>query len=69
MLYYYLESWPKHMRQTLVLNSALPEKFNPIFEQFLLVLTKLSFWEEDWTLGYNSLKIWDLPDIPDFLRS
>ena len=24
---------------------------------FLLVLTKFSFWREDWTLGYNSMKI------------
>ena len=24
---------------------------------FLLVLTKFSFWEEDWALGYNSMKI------------
>ena len=30
---------------------------------FLLVLTKFSFWEEDWALGYNSVKIWDLLNI------
>ena len=24
---------------------------------FLLVQTKFPFWEEDWTLGYNSIKI------------
>ena len=24
----------------------------------LLVLTKLSFWEEDWALGYTSMKFW-----------
>ena len=24
---------------------------------FLLVLTKFSFWEENWALGYNSMKI------------
>ena len=26
------------------------------FSSFLLVLTKCSFWEEDWALGYNSMK-------------
>ena len=26
------------------------------FSSFLLVLTKVSFWEEDWALGYNSMK-------------
>ena len=30
---------------------------------FSLVLTKFSFWEEDWALGYNSMKIWDLLNI------
>ena len=24
---------------------------------FLLVLTKFSFWEKEWALGYNSMKI------------
>ena len=38
---------------------------------FLLVSTKFSFWEEDWALGYNSIKFWDLdvsqfPKIPSF---
>ena len=26
------------------------------FGSFFLVLTKCSFWEEDWALGYNSMK-------------
>ena len=30
---------------------------------FLLVLKKISFWEEDWAPGFNSMKIWDLLDI------
>ena len=30
---------------------------------FLLALTKFSFWEEDWALGYNCMKILDLLDI------
>ena len=25
------------------------------FRSFLLVLTKFSFWEEDWALGYHSM--------------
>ena len=27
-----------------------------VFISFLLVLTKSLFWEEDWVLGYNSVK-------------
>ena len=27
------------------------------FSRFLIILTKFSFWEEDWALGYNSMKI------------
>ena len=30
---------------------------------FLLAWTKFSFWDEDWALGYNSMKISDLLDI------
>ena len=33
------------------------------FSNFLLILTKCSFWEEDWALGYNSMKFEDLLDI------
>ena len=53
------------MRQTLPLvrNSALRKKLISIFEQFLLVLTNFSFWEEDWPLDYNSVKISDLVNI------
>ena len=38
-----LQSWPKYMRQTLVLvrNSALREKLNLIFEQFFASIDKL----------------------------
>ena len=38
-------------------------KLQLLFSSFLLVLTKFSFWEEDWALGYNSMKFWDFPDI------
>ena len=34
-----------------------------IFQEFFLILTKFSFWEEDWALGYDSIKFWDFPDI------
>ena len=27
---------------------------------YLLVLTKLSFWEGEWALGYNSIRFWSL---------
>ena len=39
------------------------------FSSFLLVLTKFSFWEEDWALGYNSMKFWDFPDISQKILS
>ena len=29
---------------------------------FVLVLTKFSFWKEDWALDYNSMKLRDFPD-------
>ena len=58
-----LQSWTKYLIQTLVFawNRALGEKFN--FRSFLLVLGKISFWHEDWTLGYNSMKFGDFLDI------
>ena len=31
------------------------------------VLKKFSFWQEDWTLDYNSSKFSDFPDFPNFL--
>ena len=34
----------------------------PFSSSFVLVLTKFSFWQEDWALGYNSTKFKDLPD-------
>ena len=37
-----------------------------LFSSFLLILTKFSFWEEDRTLGYNSMKVSDFPDIFSF---
>ena len=33
------------------------------FTGFFLVLKIFSFWEEDWALGYNSMRFWDFPDI------
>ena len=36
------------------------------FRSFLLVLKKKSFWEEDWALGYNSMKFCVFPDISSF---
>ena len=30
-------------------------------------MTKFSFWQEDWALGYQSMRFRHLPDIPDFL--
>ena len=63
------QSFKKHLRPTLVFmwNSALRQKFNFCFSvRFLLVLTKFSFWEGDWGLGNNSMKIWHVCDISWF---
>ena len=56
------------MRQTLVLvwNSALRKSSISIFEQFFDCIDKISIVEEDWALGYNSVKIWDLFNISQF---
>ena len=33
------------------------------FKSFLQALTKLSFWPEDWALGYDSMKFRHFLDI------
>ena len=33
------------------------------FKSLMLVLTKFSFWEEEWALGYSSMEFWDFPNI------
>ena len=33
------------------------------FSSFLLALTKILFWEDDWALGYHSMKFRDFPDV------
>ena len=33
------------------------------FKSFLLVSTKISFWQEDWALGYDSMKFRHFSDI------
>ena len=42
--------------------TTLKVKF-PFSRSFVLVLTKFSFWKEDWALGNNSIKFKDFPDI------
>ena len=34
-----------------------------LFKSILLVLTKFSFWQKDWALGYHSMKFRDFPDL------
>ena len=60
-----IQSWPKYMRQTLLLvwNSALREKFNFNFWTVFAGIDKIFILGEDSTLGYNSVKIWDLLNI------
>ena len=45
------------------------EKFNFCFQGVLLVLTKFSFWEEDWTLGYNSMQFWHYSELSWFPKN
>ena len=33
------------------------------FKSFLLALTKFSFWQEDWALGYHSMNFRHFPNI------
>ena len=57
----------KSLRLTLVFMCALREKFNFCFSRdFLLVLTKFSFWQQDWALGYHSMKFRHFPNISWF---
>ena len=35
----------------------------PFFKSFLLALPKLLFLNEDWALGYDSMKFRQLPDV------
>ena len=32
-------------------------------KSFWLGLTKVTIWQEDWALGYYSLKFWDFLDV------
>ena len=49
----------RYLRLTLIFtwNSTLREKFNYYFQRsFLLGLTKVSFWQGDWALGYHPME-------------
>ena len=64
-----LQSFTKYLTLTLVFmwNSKLRGKFIfCIWRVFFLVLTKCSFCQEDWALGYDSVNFWDFPDISPF---
>ena len=54
----------KYLRLTLVFmsNTALRESLLFIFLK-VLVSTKFLFWQEDWTLGYHSIKFRNFADI------
>ena len=48
----------------------LSSKTSLVFDlqEFLLVLTKFSFWQGDWALGYQSMGFRYCPDISNFLN-
>ena len=58
-----LQPWTKYLRQTIVFiwNSVLQEKFYFYFSR--VFCQKFLFWEDEWALGYNSMKIWDYFEI------
>ena len=58
----------KYMRQTLAFmwNREIRKFQFLFFSSFLLVSRKSLFWDEDWTLGYNSREFWDFPDLSKF---
>ena len=60
-----LQSFTKYLRLILVFisNSALLEKFKEFLKSVLLVLTKFSFWQGDWAIGYHSMKFRHFSDI------
>ena len=44
--------------------SCAPEKLQYlVFSNFLLVVAKFLFWEENWVLGYNFMQFWDFCEI------
>ena len=50
-------------------DSTLQEKFNFCFLRvFLLILTKFSFWQKDWTLAYNYMRFRHFPEISWFSK-
>ena len=57
-----LESCAAIIRKLFETNSSFHVKYRTT-GMFLLVLTKFSFWQEDWALGYHSMKIKRFPDI------
>ena len=52
-----------------MLNRAQWEKFNLFFKSFLLVITKLLFWQRDGSLGYHSMDLETFLIFPNFQRS
>ena len=61
-----LQRRTKYLRQPPVFmwNSTLWKKFNFYFlRRLLLVLIKLSFWEEDLALGYNLMNFGRFPNV------
>ena len=59
----------KHLRLTLVFCEIAHYRNSWISffqEFFLLLLTKLLFWQGSWTLGYHSIEFRHFPDISGF---
>ena len=60
-----LQLWKKYMRKSLVL-TWIPQYRKTliyIFQHFSSSIKKILRLEEDWALGYNSMKFWDFPDF------
>ena len=65
--YSHLQSFTKCLTPFHVEQRTMREVQFRFFCRFWIVLTK--FLGEDWAMGNNYMNIWDIPDIPYFLKS
>ena len=62
-----LQSWTKYLTLDFMWNRHTMGKVQFLFfSNFLQVLATFTFWEEDWALGYNSMKSRDFPEMSYF---
>ena len=65
----HLQSFMKYFMQSHVKERTTGKVQFLVFSTFLVVLTKLSFWEEDLALGYSSITFWHFLNIFWFAKT